>query len=477
MKKAVAILAMGWTLCAVPVHAAATFEYLFDGGYARDVSWDGNVVVGFTAVGSSATPFRWTQATGLVDLGRRMLFGAGGEPSVSADGSKVACGIGSLDSTYTTWGLWTQATGWQELMPPTPPSGGTLDGSYGSTWNMSDDGSTVVGLYWRPGVGNRAHAAKWTAAGGAVDLGFAPSGIGSRANGVNHNGTVIGGWIEQGTGPWLPTVWANGTNTMLTEYIEEGGSPVGAGEVRAVSPDGNVLLGYCIQSGSHQRAAAMWKRVNGVWQPTQFLGWVDGTEPVYGINIAQASNADGSMVVGYCSFDGSPFNPTGWVWTQAMGLKDVNEFLALNGVFVDPNFTIKNMTAMTPDGTKLFGYGQMVVPPYTYRSFKITLPATADAPVTAPVARLELSVPRPNPSRGAIRLELALPSESDVDLAIFDAAGRRVASLLQGNVPAGPHSVTWDGRDSGGSMAAAGLYFARAVTPHGSASQRLVRVQ
>jgi flagellar hook assembly protein FlgD len=118
----------------------------------------------------------------------------------------------------------------------------------------------------------------------------------------------------------------------------------------------------------------------------------------------------------------------------------------------------------------------MLTAPFTTRSFRITVPANVDTPAPVAVTRLELSAPRPNPSRGAIGMELALASESDVDLAVFDAAGRRVTTLLSGHVPAGRQSLTWDGRESNGHSAPAGLYFARAVTPHGAASQRIVRV-
>src|SRR6185295_1872037 len=128
------------------------------------------------------------------------------------------------------------------------------------------------------------------------------------------------------------------------------------------------------------------------------------------------------------------------VWTQATGVIDVNEFLANNGVLAEPNFTIQNMTALTPDGRQLFGYGQMLVPPYTRKGFKITLHATLDAPRPGEIAGLALSAPSPNPSSSLTRLEFSLPSASSAELAVFDAAGRRVATLAQGDLPAGRHS-------------------------------------
>ena len=116
---------------AAPVGATVTFDYIFDGGYPLAVSDDGTVVAGNVSTGGFV-PFRWTEATGLVNLGRPQFVGGGGSPGMSADGTKIASSIGSIDSSYSTQGLWTLGSGWQELMPPIPPDGGTSDGSYGS---------------------------------------------------------------------------------------------------------------------------------------------------------------------------------------------------------------------------------------------------------------------------------------------------------------------------------------------------------
>jgi hypothetical protein len=472
MKRAVAVLVTGFALLATQAHAAVTFQFIFDDGAPCAVSYDGNVVTGTTTSGT-LTAFRWTQATGLVSLGRPMLVGGAGLPGISADGTRIAFGIGSLDGSYSTQGLWTLGSGWQEL-GPMPSDGGNIDGSLGSVWGLSGDGNVPVGLYWRAGKGNRAHASKWRQATGVVDLGGTVTGQSSRANGVNNTGSVIVGWVETPQGPWRPAAWADGSLVLLTNY-----DPLtleGSGEARTASPNGDIIVGYSHDPVSNQRAAAMWKRTNGVYGPTQILGWVDGSEPSNGINIAHAVSSDGRIAAGYCSFDGTPFNPTAFVWTPGTGVVEVNQFLADNGVLVDPNFTIQNLTCMTPDGVQIFGYGQMLTPPYTHRAFRITVPGPVAAAPAASVALIELSAPSPNPSSSATRMELALPAAASVDLAVYDAAGRRVASLVHTDLPAGRRSVTWDGRGSDGGRVAAGLYFARLITPQGSATRRIVRM-
>lgn len=471
MKRAVTVLMLALFVPAPVAHAAVTFEFIFDGGFPLSVSDDGSVIAGNLSNGGFG-PFRWTQATGPASLGRVSRVGGGGVPGISADGTKIASSIASLDSSYTTQGLWTLGSGWQELMPPQPPDGYNQDGSLGNVWGISRDGTTVVGLY--PRLGGRAHASKWTAATGVVDLGGTLNGQASRANGVNADASVIVGWVETPTGPWRPAAWVDGSLVLLTEYADT--AYFGAGEARAVSDNGDFIVGQASDPASGQRAATMWERVGGVYQPSRVLGWVPGTTPVFGINIPYSVSSDGRIVVGYCSFDGDPFSTTGFVWTDTSGVVDVNVFLANNGVLVDPNFGIGGLTAMTPDGTQIFGYGQMLTPPYTRRAFRINAPNLLAAPERAPTARVEMSMPRPNPSAASSHLEFALPTASSVDLSVFDAAGRRVTTLFHGDLPAGRRTVSWDGREADGRTVAAGLYFARLSTSVGTVARRIARV-
>ena len=99
-------------------------------------------------------------------------------------------------------------------------------------------------------------------------------------------------------------------------------------------------------------------------------------------------------------------------------------------------------------------------------------PAAARVP-----ARVALSAPAPNPSRGEARLTLELASPGHAEVAVFDAGGRRVCTLLTGRLEAGRHPVAWDGADETGARAAAGVYLVRASGPDGNASRRLVRVE
>jgi hypothetical protein len=70
--------------------------------------------------------------------------------------------------------------------------------------------------------------------------------------------------------------------------------------------------------------------------------------------------------------------------------------------------------------------------------------------------RLEFAI-SPSPIRRDATVRFALPSIAVVDLSLFDLAGRKVATLLNGRQPAGRYSFTW----TASGQLPAGLYFAR----------------
>ena len=67
----------------------------------------------------------------------------------------------------------------------------------------------------------------------------------------------------------------------------------------------------------------------------------------------------------------------------------------------------------------------------------------------------------PNPFNPETSMRLHLPQSGQVRLAIFDAAGQRVRTLLSGHLAAGVHVAGWDGRDERGHDVASDNYFAR----------------
>ncbi len=88
-------------------------------------------------------------------------------------------------------------------------------------------------------------------------------------------------------------------------------------------------------------------------------------------------------------------------------------------------------------------------------------PACVPAAVEdGPVAGAALDLETPNPARGRAQFRVLLPSASDVHLAVYDAAGRRVAELIHGVLGRGDHTALWELGPGAGSPSP-GVYFAR----------------
>jgi len=104
-------------------------------------------------------------------------------------------------------------------------------------------------------------------------------------------------------------------------------------------------------------------------------------------------------------------------------------------------------------------------------------PRLTDAPGAAIAGRLALLAARPNPFGGVTSLAFDLPSPGRAQLVVFDVAGRRVKGLLDGEMPAGRHAVTWDATDDAGAKVAPGVYFYRLTTPDGAGTKSTVFVQ
>ncbi len=72
----------------------------------------------------------------------------------------------------------------------------------------------------------------------------------------------------------------------------------------------------------------------------------------------------------------------------------------------------------------------------------------------------------PNPAPGACALRFTTPASALVDTQVWDAAGRLVRRMGPSWRPAGPQSISWDGRNDAGMPVAPGTYFARVAMGH-----------
>ncbi len=103
--------------------------------------------------------------------------------------------------------------------------------------------------------------------------------------------------------------------------------------------------------------------------------------------------------------------------------------------------------------------------------FRILLPGT-DAPPSARAP--QLAAPAPNPFNPQTDLAFELGTAGFARLAVHDAAGRLVRTLLEAPLPAGRHARAWDGRDDAGRRVSGGAYLVRLTVDGRDAPARKV---
>jgi len=100
-----------------------------------------------------------------------------------------------------------------------------------------------------------------------------------------------------------------------------------------------------------------------------------------------------------------------------------------------------------------------------------------DVPLDAAVATRLVFVSS-HPASGAILMRLDLSAPAEVEMAVLDAAGRRVQSGGRTEMlDSGSHLLTWDGRDDAGSAVRPGVYFARVRAGATTLVKRIVEVR
>lgn len=99
------------------------------------------------------------------------------------------------------------------------------------------------------------------------------------------------------------------------------------------------------------------------------------------------------------------------------------------------------------------------------RAIKFTTDPPDAYPATgveeAALERVVLEQNRPNPFNPVTVMRFAVPARGKVELSVYDVAGRRVATLVDGEVDGGYHDAVWNGTTDAGDGVATGIYFAR----------------
>ena len=95
----------------------------------------------------------------------------------------------------------------------------------------------------------------------------------------------------------------------------------------------------------------------------------------------------------------------------------------------------------------------------------VRLVSTASAVVAEHFPTLPASIALdqnyPNPFNSGTVIRFALPAGGEVELAVYNLAGQKVATLVNGPRNAGTYTIRWDGRDDRGRTLASGVYLYR----------------
>jgi hypothetical protein len=318
---------------------------------AQDVTPDGATVVGT----SDGRVFRWTEAGGVEFLSPSEYFYTI-KATVSDDGSVIASTLVDGTTFTVSAARWTQPGGWTFLgclpaVPPTPDSPAQCS----TAWDVSGDGSILVGLGWH-GDTYDAEAFRWTQPTGMVGLGR-PAQFSSRATAIAATGAVAGGFFEDEVGGYRrPVRWFGtgapdfflGANTL--------------GEVGGISSTGGWVTGSALLLDENGYPLPPWT-VQKAFLHSEATGfqYVLPTRDYdqYGSEWQAGGNgvADNGMVVGW---SGSP-GPWGGTLVPSLycpgqeRMFDFARLLAGAGAAIPFNVVIASAEAVTPDGRTVVG--------------------------------------------------------------------------------------------------------------------------
>lgn len=83
----------------------------------------------------------------------------------------------------------------------------------------------------------------------------------------------------------------------------------------------------------------------------------------------------------------------------------------------------------------------------------------------------------PNPFQSQVRFSLDLVKDANAIIVIADVAGRHIARLYGGELPAGTHTFFWDGASDDGAIAPPGIYYVSARAGSGHITQAILRLR
>jgi len=366
----------------LPLTAQASFQPLGTPGGSinvHDMSADGSAMVA-TANGQA---YLWTTSSPVFTPIPGTSGLSSSSYSVANDGQFVCATIPDTNGD-TVAARWSKATGQWTLLGGLVSQSGT---SISSAYDISADGSVVVGLGWV--TAQVAHGFRWDPVGGMVDLGtFAPGLLSSsRADGVSADGTTITGFdSDPVTGVWRGVVWTNlvEVQTGCLDPLE----PIdGPSHGFRVSADGTYVVGESstglyTPSNWNEMHAFRFDAVNGLRDlgttPVDPFGWGNHS------TIPSGVSADGRTVVGLsgvAAFGPGAVRPP-FIWNEGYPMMLLSDYLVALGVTQVSGWTLEKVAGISSDGRTLYGHATNNTT-FARQAFVITIPRPVETYCTA----------------------------------------------------------------------------------------------
>jgi hypothetical protein len=115
------------------------------------------------------------------------------------------------------------------------------------------------------------------------------------------------------------------------------------------------------------------------------------------------------------------------------------------------------------------GSGYYVIKNANVKSVVVKLSEGVNVPATYALSRNY-----PNPFNPVTRFTVDLPRATEVEVAVYDLLGRKIASLMNGTQAAGTYTLEWNAHDANGMVVPTGMYLLRVSSEEFNASQKIM---
>jgi hypothetical protein len=229
-----------------------------------------------------------------------------------------------------------------------------------------------------------------------------------------------------------------------------------------VAVNGNVVAGINITVKPFVKSMVGYTYVSGTVSTNSGLGKTSGTVGVVGA-IVYAMNSNGT-VYGYDVTDekGS-YAIAGAAPGSYTLFVDAPGFTSSSSVLASPTY------AADLKGTALGASGVNF-------SLNAVITAVEETQPLIPSAYV-LEQNYPNPFNPTTQILFGLPNSDRVTLIIYNLIGQKIATLVDGLMSAGSHTVTWNGRDSRGLQLPSGIYFYRLESSGFTATRKMLMLK